>query len=86
ELLSNALKHAFVNRKAGTLSVILKDSEGKLKLSVSDDGIGMKEDLWASQTDSLGTQLVLALTQQLDGTLTTERTSGTRINIVFPKR
>jgi len=86
ELLSNALKHAFANRKVGSLSVILKDSEGKLKLSVSDDGIGMKDDLGAGQTDSLGAQLVLALTQQLDGTLTTERTSGTRINIVFPKR
>ncbi len=86
ELLSNALKHAFVNRKEGALSVRLKESGGKLHLSVMDDGVGMKEDLGDIQTDSLGAQLVIALTQQLDGELSTERISGTTIKIVFPKR
>ena len=86
ELLSNALKHAFVNRKEGALSVRLKESGGKLHLSVMDDGVGMKEDLGDIQTDSLGAQLVIALTQQLDGELSTERISGTTIKIVFPNR
>jgi len=55
-------------------------------LSVSDDGVGLKEEFGKAQTDSLGTQLVLALTQQLDGELSSERINGTRINIVFQKR
>ena len=86
ELLSNCLKYAYVGRETGLLKVKLKEAAGQLKLSVVDDGVGLKEEFGASQTDSLGTQLVLALTQQLDGVLTSEISSGTTINIVFPKK
>ena len=84
ELLSNALKHAFVGRAAGAIYVSIKKSDNKLILCVADDGIGLMEDFGAVQTDSLGTQLVLALTQQLDGELSTESSHGTSISIIFP--
>jgi two-component sensor histidine kinase/PAS domain-containing protein len=86
ELISNSLKHAFSGRKSGRLYILLTESGKEIKLTVGDDGIGLKEDFGESQTDSLGTQLVLALVQQLDGTLSTDRSSGTVINIVFPKK
>lgn len=86
ELLINSLKHAYVGREKGTLMVKLKESAGQLNLTVVDDGVGLKEEFGSIQTDSLGTQLVLALTQQLDGVLTSESSSGTTINIVFPKK
>lgn len=86
ELISNCLKHAFVGRKEGKLNLCLKEIDRRVHLSVSDDGVGLKEEFGKAQTDSLGTQLVLALTQQLDGELSSERINGTRINIVFQKR
>lgn len=86
ELLSNTLKHAFVQRERGNVYVRLKEADGKVFLSVGDDGVGMKTDFGTAQVDSLGSQLVMALTQQLEGELSTERSSGTTINIVFQKR
>ncbi len=86
ELISNCLKHAFVGRKEGKLNLCLKEIDRRVHLSISDDGVGLKEEFGKAQTDSLGTQLVLALTQQLDGELSSERINGTRINIVFQKR
>jgi len=54
ELLSNALKYAFVNRKEGTIEVGLGASEkGKIRLTVSDDGVGLPEGFDITATKGL---------------------------------
>ncbi len=54
-------------------------------LIVSDNGIGLPEDLDFRNTDSLGLQLVVALVEQLEGTIELDRSEGTAFEIVFKK-
>jgi two-component sensor histidine kinase len=43
EMLTNALKYAFVGRSKGLLKVICKCDEGRVTVIVSDDGVGLGE-------------------------------------------
>jgi PAS domain S-box-containing protein len=84
ELVTNALKHAFPGEREGIITVNLRTNDaGTHVLSVSDDGVGFPEDLDFRNTTSLGLQLVTALVDQLDGTITLDRTNGTRFIITF---
>jgi len=85
ELLSNALKHAFPNGQRGDIRIELQaEHDQKVILRVVDTGVGFPAELDFRQTDSLGLQLVCALTAQLQGTITLERHSGTAFTVTFP--
>ena len=43
EMLTNALKYAFVGRNAGQLKLICKQDGGRVTVVVSDDGVGLGE-------------------------------------------
>src|SRR5262249_40179656 len=84
ELVSNALKHAFPNGRAGRVSVDLQRLDGEsLVLVVSDDGVGLPPDLDFEQAESVGLQLVHDLTEQLHGTVVVGRDIGTTFTITF---
>jgi two-component system sensor kinase len=69
ELISNSLKYAFPDRN-GTINVYFhRINDSDYCLSISDDGIGLPEDLDIEKTNSLGLQIVNNLINQLDGTL-----------------
>jgi two-component sensor histidine kinase len=84
ELVANAFKHAFPDRREGTIRVTLSRLDGsEVELTVSDDGIGA--DLGDGPGDeSLGLQLVSDLTAQLRGSLRPELSGGTRVSVRFP--
>jgi PAS domain S-box-containing protein len=84
ELLSNCLKHAFPNGEAGEVTVTLTREADRLRLTVRDSGCGFPEHLDFRQTESLGLQLVCALTDQLQGTIALERAGGTAVTVIFP--
>jgi PAS domain S-box-containing protein len=87
ELTSNALKHAFPGERSGTVTVELKKvEEGKLRLSVRDDGTGLSIDMDPAGSPTLGLKLVSNLARQLGGHLTMERTDerGASMSVVFP--
>jgi two-component sensor histidine kinase len=48
---------------------------------VSDDGVGLPKDLDFRDTESLGSQLVNTLIDQLEGTIEPDRSDGTAFNI-----
>ncbi|NEP18100.1 MAG: sensor histidine kinase, partial [Leptolyngbya sp. SIO4C1] len=78
ELISNALKYAFQGVEAGTISIQAKQMETmRFCMTVSDNGIGLPQDLDVYNTDTLGLQLVTDLTEQLEGELEILRTNGT---------
>ena len=52
-------------------------------LTVSDNGIGFPDDIDFRNTKSLGLQLVMALVEQLDGTIEIKRECGTTFIITF---
>ncbi|WP_162913281.1 histidine kinase dimerization/phosphoacceptor domain -containing protein [Rhodospirillaceae bacterium SYSU D60014] len=67
ELVTNALKHAFSQATEGTVRVESKlDSDGLLRITVSDDGAGLPEGIRLTACGTLGIKIVTALTSQLD--------------------
>ena len=86
ELISNALKYAFIEGRTGEVTINFQSSDrGKLILVVSDNGIGLPENVDLQKTESLGLQIVLALTNQLQGKIEIERSKGTEFRITFPE-
>jgi PAS domain S-box-containing protein len=84
ELVSNAFKHAFRGRAAGTVRVAVHDTGSELVLDVIDDGVGIPPDFDWRATPTLGLQLVHGLTAQLRGSVELDRTHGTRFTVRFP--
>jgi PAS domain S-box-containing protein len=83
ELVSNSLKHAFPDGRAGDVTVALQRANGAHTLTVADDGVGFPADLDFRTTDSLGMQLVSALINQLEGTIELNRENGMAFVISF---
>lgn len=85
ELVTNALKHAFPDRRGGEIVISLKKREGgKYELDVADNGIGIPGGLDIHKTETLGLQLVTSLVEmQLKGSLALDRSAGSRFHICF---
>ena len=84
ELITNALKHAFPNRRKGTVGVGCQEvAPNRLKLSVYDDGVGMAEDSGPRRPNSLGLEIVQILTRQLGGSMEVFHGQGTRFELTF---
>ena len=84
ELISNAMKHAFPNGRAGTIRVtFVHDGEAHASVSVSDDGVGLPASFNPEISETLGIQLVYLLAGQVGGEATFER-SPTRFIVRFP--
>jgi two-component system, sensor histidine kinase PdtaS len=84
ELITNAIKHAFPNGRAGTIRVDFQaPSDKECVLTVADDGIGLSMQDKAEGSSGLGLELVNALTEQLHGHLKIGRDAGTEFRITF---
>ncbi|MBC7986964.1 MAG: PAS domain-containing protein [Sphingomonadaceae bacterium] len=67
ELVINALKYAFPDKKTGALILVTYEIEGTdWKLVVSDNGVGKIDDKASASEGGLGTTIVKALAKQLD--------------------
>ena len=85
ELLSNAYKHAFRDRKEGTIEISAAQDKGRISITIRDDGIGLPDNFEINNTNSLGLKLIRTLMEyQLKGTLMFKSQEGTRVNIEFP--
>jgi len=84
ELITNSLKYAFADKKDGKLSISAAMDSAYLKFVVADNGIGLPEHITLENQASLGLRLVNTLTDQLDGTVTIDRTAGTKFTLSFP--
>jgi two-component sensor histidine kinase len=85
ELLSNALKHAFPDDRAGEILLSLrKNTAGEMVLTVRDNGVGIGAHIDHNSADSLGLRLVNDLARfQLGGTIILKRDQGTAFEIRF---
>jgi two-component sensor histidine kinase len=84
ELVSNSLKHAFVDGREGSINISLFTSDScTLTLIVKDNGIGLSRDIDLQNADSLGLKLVRALVNQLAGQIEVDSTFGTTFMITF---
>jgi len=86
ELVSNSLKYAFPEDKAGEIEITLRTSdEGAMDLTVADNGVGLPGDWDLTNSGSLGLKLVKILTDQIDGKIELDRSEGTKFRIDFKK-
>jgi PAS domain S-box-containing protein len=84
ELVSNALKHAFPDQRAGEIVITLQPGPGRVTLTVRDTGVGFPAAVDFQASPSLGLQLVNSLVAQIDGTIALHRAAGTEFRISFP--
>ncbi|CAN5394478.1 hypothetical protein BH09BAC5_BH09BAC5_08610 [soil metagenome] len=83
ELLTNSLKYAFPNGKAGKIDIEIREKAGKVTMSISDNGIGLPEKIDFRNTESLGLQLVVSLVEQINGKIKLDTKKGTKFTIEF---
>jgi len=83
ELITNALKHAFKDRRDGELRVELARSDQRIRLVVADNGVGLPPGLDVRGTRSLGLRLVNTLVRQLRATLSVGVGDGARFELSF---
>lgn len=86
ELVSNALKYAFSDGRKGKVTIkLLPVEEDKLQLTVSDNGLGLPNDLETKEVQSLGLTLVHILAKQLNGSVEVISKNGTTFIVTFLK-
>ncbi|NTV09613.1 MAG: PAS domain S-box protein [Zoogloea sp.] len=84
ELVANAMKHAFPGHRRGKVTVRLqREEDGRGRITVADDGVGLPPGLEFSSSRSLGFQLVPLLVDQIGGELVLTREPGTTFEIRF---
>ena len=86
ELVSNSIKHAFPDGRAGLINIeISRIDEDIYKLVVRDDGVGLPDDWDLEKLSTLGLKLVNSFVTQLSGTFDVRSDSGTAFTISFKK-
>jgi two-component sensor histidine kinase len=83
ELISNAFKHAFKDRREGEVKIVCTKMGGKFTMMVSDDGCGYDVEAKLRASSTLGLTLINALVDQLSGTVKTTNHKGTAYYISF---
>jgi two-component sensor histidine kinase len=84
ELVTNVHKYAYPTGQAGELRVRITGAEGRLELTVADDGAGLPEGVDPSAPGTFGMQLVANLAGQLAGEVRYVRGTGLRVEVSVP--
>ena len=83
ELLTNALKHAFVGREGGTITLhSLSDSNG-CRVTIADDGIGLPPGVEWPKHGKLGELIVRSLRQNAKANLSVDSQPGKGMRVVI---
>ena len=87
ELMTNALKHAFVGRDGGTITVSSLVSDTGCRVVISDDGIGLPEGETWPQPGKLSAVIAQSLKQNAKAELEIHSVpnEGLRVDIVFAR-
>ena len=82
EGVTNALKHAFPEGRAGRVSVTCRrHGPEHVRLTVHDNGIGIGDD---RGEETMGLKLIQTLAKGIDGTVSIDGAEGTRVEVTFP--
>lgn len=84
ELITNAFKYAFPGDRTGNIWVrLLPENEEKFCVYICDDGIGLPEDFTMKSSQSMGSQIVGILVEQIEATLEVSGNGGASFRILF---
>jgi len=79
ELITNSLKHAFIDKESGEISISIKTNEQDVLITYMDNGSWIKTD----NEYSFGLTLIDTFTEQLDGKYTLNHEKGTEYQFCF---
>ncbi|VWX53005.1 histidine kinase dimerization/phosphoacceptor domain -containing protein [Novosphingobium sp. 9U] len=86
EAIANALEHGLAGRAAGSVTVLLEQGDGSVRLEVRDNGAGLPPGFDAAQADSLGLRISRVLSRQLGADYALHDTApGCRMCLSLPE-
>ncbi|MFB9076689.1 histidine kinase dimerization/phosphoacceptor domain -containing protein [Flavobacterium procerum] len=86
EAISNAIKYAFPADRKGAVKIVLKNiGYNNYELLIMDNGIGLPSDFDEIERDSLGMNLMMGLTDQIDGIFEMKSDNGLKLKITFTR-
>ncbi len=84
EIITNAYKHAFKNRKNGEIRISMKiEPDGSYSLRIKDNGEGLPDEMAFKRPTSLGFKLIQTLTRQIGAKIKIEQNDGLGYTIYF---
>ncbi len=84
ELLTNAYKYAFIDKKTGNIAIEFSNTNNnKVLLRVKDDGIGFPKGFDVENTKTLGLKLVKLLIQQIKAELSYQIKDGAEFKLLI---
>ena len=87
EAIINAIKYAYPSMAEGEVNIRLKRMELETyQLIISDNGVGVADDVELKEINSFGMHLMHGLSAQADGTFNIESKNGLTITINFTKQ
>ena len=81
EVITNSLKYAFAARKTGTITIKAVNEPGLVFILVTDDGVGLPQDLDPSKSNTLGMHLIRLLARQIKAEIKVRTGKGTKFEI-----
>ena len=84
ELTWNAHKHAYRGTEGGKIRIVcLRSADGRLQLSVADQGCGLPAGFDPQAGEGLGFTIIRAIARQFDGELRVEFAGGARFTLLL---
>ncbi|ESU20223.1 hypothetical protein FEDK69T_27350 [Flavobacterium enshiense DK69] len=83
EIVTNCFRHAFKNKESGNITINLTKKNDIYTLIIKDNGVGLPVDFDPKKLQSIGFDLILGLTRQLEGSVDWKDENGTSIIITF---
>lgn len=83
EMIVNSVKHAFKDIENPELKLELTKNNQNIKLIFQDNGIGLPMNFSLEQPVSLGTEIIQALTEQIEAEIHYENDNGAKFTILF---
>jgi two-component sensor histidine kinase len=84
EIVTNALKYAFLNVDHPALDISLKNISETIILTIWDNGSTFDAKEWSGNTGSFGKQLIATLCSQLNATQKLATANGTTFSFIIP--
>jgi len=85
EKITNIMKHAFIERESGIISIICNIQNDVIILSISDNGVGLPQGFDINSSTGFGMMLINMMAQQLSATIKIESNPNTKFTFVFKK-
>ena len=85
ELVTNSMKYAFSGHAVPRLSIQVHRRDGSITVIVQDNGSGLPESFDIRTSRGFGLTMVTNLTEQLNGTIQIENSTGSKFVLSFPE-